>query len=58
MLGAWTGKYPTYDAADLLTATRFFEEVEMAARNAGLMEDDKEIVTNALSYLKTDTAQL
>jgi hypothetical protein len=30
----------------------------MAARNAGLIEDDKEIVTNALSYLKTDTARL
>jgi hypothetical protein len=56
MPGAWTGKHPTYDADDPSTATWFFEGVEMAVQNAGLMEDDKEIVTNALSYLKVDTA--
>ena len=58
MPAAWTGKHPTFDPNDPSTATRFFEGVDMAAHNAGVSNNDEEIVKNALSYLDTRTARM
>lgn len=52
---AYAGKHPRYDSSDPASVVRFFEGVEMAAKEAGLQNDDKEIMSYALGYLDQST---
>lgn len=49
------GKHPIFDPKDPSTIAGYFDGLEMAAKEAGCLDDHKEVLRYALGYLDADT---